>query len=173
MIQIIIFFIVFGLLLLDQITKFLAECNLIENPLVLINQVFELHYTKNTGCAWSLLSNNTTILIVFTSIILLFLALILFSGKIKNKLFLFSLILIFSGGIGNLIDRVFRGYVIDFFYISCINFPIFNVADCYVCIGAILLLLYIIFFYDDKENIPFWRMKNGNKKVNSESGEDK
>ncbi len=56
-------------------------------------------------------------------------------------------VLILAGGIGNLIDRIFRGFVVDFLYFSLIDFPVFNIADCCVCIGAALLIVYTLFFY--------------------------
>lgn len=71
-------------------------------------------------------------------------------GKRYHPLYI-SLILIMSGGIGNLIDRASNGYVIDFIYFAPINFPKFNVADCYVTIGMGLLGILCFFYYKDEE----------------------
>ena len=68
--------------------------------------------------------------------------------------------LICSGAIGNMIDRVSRGYVVDFFYFKLINFPIFNVADCYVTVAAFLLIV-LIFFYYKEEELGWFTLKKG------------
>ena len=65
-----------------------------------------------------------------------------------------SVVLILSGAIGNLIDRIAYGYVVDFLYFKLINFPIFNVADCYVVIGACLMFLFVLFVYKEPEDLP-------------------
>ena len=69
--------------------------------------------------------------------------------KPQNKLLVISLTMLTGGALGNFIDRIFRGYVVDFLDFCLINFPIFNVADCFVVIGAILIAIYILFFSPD------------------------
>lgn len=167
-----IFTILFIVLLvaIDQLTKYLAIVLLTED-IPLISNILELHYTENTGCAWSMFSNATIYLVIFTSVLLLAIAIFLFSGKIRGKLPVVSLCLIFSGGLGNLIDRVFRGYVIDFIYVKCINFPIFNIADSFVCIGACLLLIYVIFF-SDNSNEKKRGKQNGEETLDCPDGEN-
>lgn len=89
--------------------------------------------------------------IILTTLIMGFILFLLLSGRFKSyKLVTISGILIVAGGVGNLIDRFFRGYVVDFLYFKWIDFPIFNVADCCVVIGAILLLIFFFFIYEDK-----------------------
>jgi len=73
--------------------------------------------------------------------------------KSEGRLFQTSLAMILGGAIGNLIDRVLHGYVVDFFDFRAINFAIFNVADCFVTVGSIFLFYYIIFIYGKKHNI--------------------
>ena len=134
---------------IDQLIKMVVANSLYDHPISIINGVLEFRYSENTGAAWSLFSNKTLYLILFTSIVLVILLCVLFSGKIRKKLPVISLLLIISGGIGNLIDRIFRGYVIDFIYFKIIEYPIFNIADSFVCVGAVLLLIYVIFFYKE------------------------
>ena len=75
---------------------------------------------------------------------------VLLSGRFRrHRLATFGGILVVAGGIGNLIDRVFRGYVVDFLQTDFMDFPIFNVADCFVVVGAVLLFVYFVFFYSD------------------------
>lgn len=61
------------------------------------------------------------------------------------------LVILVAGAVGNMIDRIYNGYVVDFLYFELINFPVFNVADCYVVVGAILAVILIIFYYDDND----------------------
>ena len=66
-----------------------------------------------------------------------------------------------SGAAGNLIDRILQGYVVDFFYFRLINFPVFNVADCYVTISAAALIILFLFYYKDSDLEPFSLKKKG------------
>ncbi|MBR2180954.1 MAG: signal peptidase II, partial [Oscillospiraceae bacterium] len=90
-------------------------------------------------------------LIGFTAVIMLVLLVLLIRNGKKNMLFLWAGSLILSGGIGNLIDRILRGKVVDMFDFELINFPVFNVADICVTVGAVLFFIYAIFFYDKAE----------------------
>jgi signal peptidase II len=69
--------------------------------------------------------------------------------------------LIFAGAIGNMIDRAFRGYVIDFIYVECINFPVFNVADCYITIATAVLFILFLFVYKQEDDFDFLKIKHG------------
>ena len=73
----------------------------------------------------------------------------------------FALLLVASGAVGNMIDRVSQGYVVDFFYFRLINFPVFNVADCYVTISAAALIILFLFYYKDSDLEPFSLKKKG------------
>ena len=131
----------FILLLLDQIIKFVA----INNNFVLIPGFLNLTYTENTGIAFGLNENNV-ILIILVNIVILGI-IIKFLKENMNKIGMIefiSLILVLTGGFGNLIDRIFRGHVIDFVNINLFNFPVFNIADIYITLGAIILLIVII-----------------------------
>ena len=172
------------LILIDQITKMFAFNGLKNTPgITIINGVFELKYLENQSAAFSLdpisliykifhityfdthpqafLNCKMAFFIVLTIIVLILIA-ILYQRIPWNRRFLpLNIILIgfFAGAIGNLIDRMIHHYVIDFFYFSLINFPIFNVADIYVTLSAIALILVIFFYYKEEDYAVFFSSK--------------
>lgn len=152
MLQLIILIAIAALTALDQWFKYLAVAHLKDQPpFVIVDGVFELHYSENTGAAFGILQDHRWVFISVTIIVMAFLLVLLMSGKFRQYTLLnISGILIVAGGIGNLIDRIFNGYVVDFLYFKLINFPIFNFADCCVVIGAVTLLIFFFFFYDEK-----------------------
>lgn len=145
-------YIVLGLAVLvaviDQVLKYLVV-NFLDktNPTEIIPNLFSLTYVQNKGAAFGMLADARWIFITFTIIITAFLIYILFKKRINNKLFLTSVVLIIGGGIGNLIDRIFLGYVVDFLSISFFP-PVCNFADYCITIGAVLLVIYILFMSD-------------------------
>jgi len=116
--------------------------------------VFELRYLENRGSAFGMMQNKLIILIPVTVVVTL-LILYLFFKKLPATRHFFWLnavaVLFFAGAIGNFIDRVRQGYVVDFFYFSLINFPIFNVADIYVTAAAFLLIFLCLFYYKEED----------------------
>ena len=131
---------------IDQVLKMLVVTNFKENDQVsIINGVFKLFYIKNSGAAFGMLQNQIWLFVIITLFISLAIIVALFRYQ-KHEFFSYAAsILIISGGIGNLIDRVLHGYVID--YISLSFFPwIFNFADCCVTVGTVFLLIHILFF---------------------------
>lgn len=144
------------LIFIDQITKNIAKLYLeFQDAFVVFPNIFEFRYLEggNTGAAFGLFRGNTFLLsiislVAFLIIVILFLRV---SKKPENKWLSFCLVLMAAGAFGNWIDRFFRGYVIDFIYFKLIDFPIFNVADCYVTISAILLVLIVMFTKEEKE----------------------
>ena len=145
-------YIVLGLAVLvaviDQVLKYLVV-NFLDktNPTEIIPNLFSLTYVENKGAAFGMLADARWIFITFTIIITAFLIYILFKKRINNKLFLTSVGLIIGGGIGNLIDRIFLGYVVDYLSISFFP-PVCNFADYCITIGAVLLVIYILFMSD-------------------------
>lgn len=133
-------------LIVDQLSKVYAAQVLSAEALVLIPGVLELTYLKNTGAAWGMFQGARIPFILLT---VAFLALGLWFYKKKrlelSRLSRAILLLILSGALGNLIDRTFLGYVRDMIYFSLIDFPVFNVADSAIVIGAILLVLETLF----------------------------
>lgn len=139
---------------LDQWTKRLAYGSLRSNgPLVIWNGVFELLYSENRGAAFGILQGKHGFFFLVAAaviiVVLLFLAKLPF-GKRYYPLFA-CMVLLASGAAGNLIDRIARGFVVDFFYFRLIDFPIFNVADCYVVVSTALLILLTGFYYKEEE----------------------
>ncbi len=134
------------LVALDQWTKYLAKTGLSKN-IVIIPGVFELQYVENQGAAFGILQNQLAFFVIFT-LIMGAVILLVYRHIPEEKGYgwiRLSTILIFSGAIGNLIDRVMNRYVVDFLYFKPIDFPTFNVADSYVVVGAIsFVLLYFI-----------------------------
>ena len=119
----------------DQLTKYLATSYLEHQPPVGWDGVFVLQYSRNDGAAFGLFRDQTWILIGLTSLLVLAVLALLLSGRYRRSFMVnLSGVLVVAGGLGNLIDRIWHGYVIDFFYFELINFPIFNVADVFVSI---------------------------------------
>ena len=145
-----------ALILLDQFTKLLAVAFLRgQEPFVIIPGVLEFNFTTNPGVAFGLFPGNRWVFIGLTAVVLAAILIVLLTGKVKaHRRVTVSGVLIVAGGLGNLIDRVFRGEVVDFIYFKLINFPIFNLADCYVVIGAALLLIFYLFLFSEEKSKP-------------------
>ena len=161
-----------GLCLLgfDQYTKALIIKNFhLSESKPFINGFIDLVYVQNTGGAWGLLSGQTVILLLITIIIMIFCVVVLVRYAKNNKLLFWSVVLVLFGGIGNMIDRIFRdGIVIDFLHFEFWpQFPVFNIADCGIVIGAGLLILY--FLIDIKND---YKQKKLNSDENSENDDN-
>lgn len=126
------------LIFIDQITKIL----MINKRIVIIPNVLNFTYIKNPGVAFGIGKGYINLIIIINLLILVFIAIFLFKNSNKIK-YTIPYCLIISGGISNLIDRIFRGYVIDFIDINLFNFPCFNIAD--ICIVLELFLAYVKF----------------------------
>ena len=113
-----------------------------------IPHVVELRFVLNPGMAFSLLSGKQLFLIIATSAALLAVAYGLFFRSRGKRLHQAALVLVLGGGIGNMIDRIFRGYVVDMFDLEFMDYPIFNLADIFVVAGVILGAVYYLWFYD-------------------------
>lgn len=123
--------------LLDQITKVI----LIGRNITIIPNILNFTYTENTGVAFGIGSSNLILIIIVNIVVLGIIIKFIKERKEQvNFSILISLILILSGGIGNLIDRIVRGYVIDFIDVNLFNFPNFNIADISISIGIISLI---------------------------------
>ncbi len=134
---------------IDQIIKLWALENLKNSvPIQFIKigdkEIINLSYVENRGAAFSILQDKLIFLIIITSIFVIAGIVLIVTKKIKNPLALASVSLVVAGGLGNLIDRIFRGFVVDYIEIKLFKFAIFNFADCCVVIGAIMLLVYTL-----------------------------
>ena len=133
------------IIILDQFVKYLIQANISLNHTVpIIDGIFHLTYINNSGAAFSIFQNQTKLLIILPLIVtIMVLVYILKKRKTEHWAILLSMSLIAAGGIGNLIDRIAYGHVVDFFDFRV--FPIFNVADISVSVGCGLLLIYMFF----------------------------
>ena len=126
------------LLIIDQISKLLINTKMTLNQeIVLIPKLLSILYVKNTGAAFSILQDNTIFLTVINALFIIVLHLFIKREKNLSKFSCLSLGLIMGGMFGNLIDRIIHHGVIDFIYISLIDFPVFNIADMGITIGVI------------------------------------
>lgn len=143
----------FILVFIDQATKYLA-CEYLkpQRGLELIPGVFQLYYLENRGAAFGMMYGRQLFFIVSALVITLAVSWIYLRippDKKYNPLRLAGIVLS-AGAVGNMLDRIFRGYVVDFLYFSLIDFPVFNVADCYVCVGIAVLILLLFTCYKEE-----------------------
>ncbi len=142
------------LIFLDQLSKSVVNTYLKgQEAIVLIPGVFELRYLENRGAAFGILQNKQWFFLAISIAFFVFAIILLvwIPTYKKYRLLRFTLVLLAAGAFGNFIDRAFLGYVVDFLYFVYINFPIFNVADCYVSVGTALLVILVMFYYKDEE----------------------
>lgn len=137
-------------LILDRITKLWAVNYFkTQGDIIIIKGYFNITYLTNKGAAWGSFQNKILFLGILTSAVVLAMIYYLIKNNKKSRLLNFSLSLIISGALGNLFDRIYYRYVVDFIFFHIKDFyyyPVFNVADMCVVIGTILLLIYILWF---------------------------
>lgn len=147
--MLVFFLITAGVILLDQITKILALQHLAPvGSLPLWENVLHLTYVENTGAAFGMLKDHRWVFLVISTVALGGMIVYMFLNKTKHPLETTAVAFIVGGGIGNMIDRLTRGFVVDFVDVKCIphwNY-IFNVADIFVCVGCGLFILYVLLF---------------------------
>lgn len=136
---------------IDQAVKYWSVAVLSVAPnhsIPVIQDVFHLTYVENRGAAFSILQDKVWLFVILT---LLFLGCMLYAIKrnlVRTTLGRWSLVILAGGALGNLIDRVLRHYVVDMFDFRLIGFPVFNVADIFVCVGGAMLAYYWLFQHD-------------------------
>ena len=155
--------------LLDQLTKIWAVDALADGAMTIIPKVLDFRYFENTGAAFSMLSNGTLLLTAISALMSIALIVVIFKYRDKMPRFV-SIMLAFltAGAIGNLIDRVFAGFVVDFIEFTFVNFAVFNVADIYVTCSAIALGVYLIF---TKKGRAFYNSIGEKKETKEESAQ--
>ncbi len=131
---------------IDQVIKFFVNANLKEvGSISVIDNLLSFTYVENNGVAFGSFAGNRWIFVVLTTALIAAILIYMFKKKPQSKLFYASVALIVGGGIGNFIDRVLYGYVID--YISLSFFPpVCNFADYCITVGTVLLMIYVLFF---------------------------
>ncbi len=134
-----------GLVLLDQITKILVATNMtLYESIPVIPNIVSITYIHNRGAAWGMFSEHRWVFLLITAVAIIIMPIILYRYRKVHVLFSISLSMIIAGAIGNMIDRVFLGYVVDFIEATFVDFPVFNVADICVTLGALLMAFYLI-----------------------------
>ncbi len=137
----------------DILTKLWASGTLADIGMIpIIRGVFNLTYVENSGVAFGMMRDKRIIFVTLSVVILVILGIYFYRAKNKNIWLRLGTVLIFSGSIGNMIERVSKGYVVDFLDFCLINFPVFNIADIAVCIGAAALVVHFLFYAEEKKD---------------------
>ena len=160
------------LVAIDQVTKALAVANLKGNSFIpLLGDVFVLEYVENTGAAFGIFKDKKWLFIISTilvvSLVLFVISKIPYRGKFRPLFYIFTGLM--AGALGNMIDRVRLGYVVDFLYFKLINFPVFNLADCYIVISVLTGVALLLFYYKESELTHFVHLLAGREKPEEES----
>lgn len=136
----------------DQLSKFITVKYLAEyESFSVINNILDFTHVHNTGGPWSIFDNMPAVFIVMTAIIFVVGFIYLKKNPPKHITEKIAICLIAGGAVGNLADRVFRGFVVDMIDVNFFNYPVFNVADCYIVTGAILMCIYVLFLEEKKK----------------------
>lgn len=147
---------IFLIIAFDQTTKYFAKSYLYPDKAVdFIKGFVEFRYAENTGVAFSMFSGGRWFFILLTAVVAVAMAVYMFTRAQDNLWLFWTLGVLVAGAAGNLIDRVFLGYVIDFINPLFVDFAIFNIADCAVTLGAVSLIAYLVcdlFKKDGKES---------------------
>lgn len=143
-----------GIVIADQITKLLVVAYIpLHTDIPFLPGILSLTYTQNTGAAWSMFSGQQWLFALVFGVFTVLLLLEFFKKPMPFTAFERWLIAaVYGGGLGNMIDRIRLGYVVDMIQTDFMNFPVFNVADCFISCGCILLMVHLIFF-----NKEFWK----------------
>jgi len=137
---------------IDQLSKLLVLRYIKpEDTIPLLKGIFHLTYCENRGAAFGILQGRFGLLFITTLLVIIAVTVYMIKNRPQSLTLTTSVTLLIGGAIGNLIDRVCRGFVIDFLDFRLIHFPIFNIADCFVVCGAILLVIYVLFIEEHKD----------------------
>lgn len=136
----------------DQLVKYLIVAHIAPGATVeVLPGLIHLTFVKNTGAAFSILTGHRWPLVLFTFAVIALIVFALARHYVSHPFGVFTLAAVVGGAVGNLIDRLRLGYVVDMFEVEFIDFPVFNVADIFLTCGAVALCFYIIFFYSKDE----------------------
>jgi signal peptidase II len=131
----------------DQVIKLLVENNIgLYDTIEVVKGALQIVYVQNRGAAFSVLENMTGLLALVSVLFCAWVVYYFVRRRPESKLLCTALTLMFSGAAGNAVDRIVRGYVVDYIKLSFLSFPVFNLADVAITAGAVLLVIYILFF---------------------------
>ena len=159
--KLILFIMAVSFVVIDQLTKLIVFERLKDNDsIVVIKNILNFTYVENRGAAWGMLSGRMNILVLITIIVIpllliglrnTFTAISHTKNKVPFYLLQVVLVMIISGALGNFIDRIVRGFVVDFIQVTFMDFPVFNIADCFITVGAVLFIIDYGFFIKEEE----------------------
>ena len=133
-------------LILDMLSKLIVEQTMaVHESIPILRGVLHITHIENRGAAFGMLSEHRWVFLVVSTLTILFLLVFLLRMRSRDPLLISALAMVLSGGIGNMIDRLALGYVVDMIDFCLIDFAVFNVADSFVCVGAALLFIAVLF----------------------------
>lgn len=139
-------FVIVILIGIDQIIKYVVDLKLKNAPaVVVIDKVLQFNYLENDGAMMGFMGGKTVVMTVLAALCLIVMLAVVFTGLIKDPIDFWCSVFMLAGGMGNIIDRVFRGYVIDYIEVLFVDFYIFNFADCLITVAAFALIFYQIY----------------------------
>ncbi len=128
-------------IILDVVTKKIVVANMdLFEEIPVLNGVFHWKYIQNKGAAFGMLADRREVFLIISAVAIIAMAVYLILTRSDRVWWMIGIGMLVGGGIGNMIDRILLGYVVDFMYVALIDFAVFNVADCFVCIGVGLLM---------------------------------
>ena len=137
----------------DFLTKYFIKSNIALNKVFFsVPKLVDFTYVQNRGAAFSMFSGKVPVLSIISIAFCVGVVIYWAMKKPKNPLLCTAIAMMFAGALGNAIDRIFYGFVVDFIAVRFIDFPVFNIADMAITIGAALVILYVIFFDKDGKN---------------------
>jgi len=162
------------LVLADQISKYLVRLYIKGNPLVIIKDVFCFYYHENRGSVWGIMQGKIDFLLLVSVVLFAFLIFVYIKMPKEKQYYplFWILVFLFAGAVGNTIDRLFLGFVTDFIYFELINFPIFNIADCYITVCAFLTILLMFTKYKEEDFSFLSIRRKENKHADTDSDEN-
>lgn len=136
-----------AVIIIDQITKVIVRNGLaIGDTVKFIPWFIEFTHIENEGAAWGMFSEHRWVFMILSSVAIIGMTVFLCKYYKRSRLLNIGIAMVLGGGIGNMIDRIAFGKVTDFLHFTFVDFPVFNAADSFVCIGAAVIAVYVIFF---------------------------
>ena len=155
----------------DQLSKTVVATNMaVGDSIVIIKNILSFTFVKNEGAAWGILANHRWVFLVLTAIAIIAIPIITYKFREFGYFFGVSMSLIWGGAIGNMIDRLFYGKVVDFIEVTFIDYPVFNIADSCVVIGGIMLFIYLVFINKTLFKSDDKKKKAETEQISEESG---